>query len=99
MSRDFWTENAFDSGRHTIVDCGYVRHPAARRNADRLLRYVGRRNLAIVGFGRVLVRVPPTKRSILRRFRSIKEEPGYCWTTHTYRPGAPQFALRYAAHG
>lgn len=83
---------------HTLVDCGYVRHPMARANADKLLKYVGKGNVQIAGYNRLLVHIPKTKLGILKRFRSIrtfKAVPGYCDTTHTFGRG-PQFDLKWA---
>ena len=99
----FWLERSFckdhPEWRHTIVDCGYVKHPKARENAKRLLAAIGnkgKRNCTIAGAGRILVRVPPTKRPVLKRFRAIRRPGRYCWTTHKYGKGE-QFALKYAA--
>jgi len=87
---DYWMENAFEAGKHTLVDVGYVNAKAARDQADRLLKRVGKKNLQIVANGRILIRIPPQKvKAILKRFRSIKpasERPGYSWCTHTAIP-------------
>lgn len=98
-----WLENMMKPGTHIIVDCGYVRHPNARRNAGRLFKLMGLKNTKghclIAGFGRLLVRIPPTKEKLLKRFKTItkrrKNGRGYCDTTYVYGNG-PQFDLKYA---
>ena len=88
MSADYWIENAADPGKHTLLDLGYVKSPVARRRADQLCTVVGRRNLQVVGAGRLLIRIPPTKITrVLREFPQIKPATvarGYCWVTHTW---------------
>lgn len=99
-SMGFWMDNSFEKNKFTIVDCGYVNHPRSRNNAERLIKALGikgRRNyVAVVGFGRVLVRVPVAKKPVLRRFRKIKRGGGYSWTTHCYDRKGSQFLLKYA---
>lgn len=94
-------DNAFAPGKFILVDCGYVKHPRARANADRLLKALGVKGkkgyAEIVGFGRILVRVPHKKKAILERFKNIREGVSYSWTTHTYEKDGPQFAWEYAS--
>jgi 2-oxoglutarate dehydrogenase complex dehydrogenase (E1) component-like enzyme len=100
----FWLDNAFEAGKHIIVDCGYVRHANARNNADRLRVALGfdtkqaRRKeiVAVVACGRVLVRVPKPKEHLLKRFRRIRQGTAYAWCTHVYDKNGPQFKLVYA---
>lgn len=82
----FWLENAAASGAptHTIVDCGYLNEQSARDNCDRLRGLVGRRNVEIVGFNRILVRIPPGKVARLSEITDIVSGGGYCWTTHRF---------------
>lgn len=84
----YWQENAWSPGRHRLVDLGYVKHPAARRRADKMLRLVGRRNMEIAALGRILIRIPPRKiKLVLRTFPRIRpsaEAPGYAWCTDTW---------------
>lgn len=94
-------DNAVEKGKHTIVDCGYVGHANARNNADRLREAMGligkhRNCVAVVACGRVLVRVPNSKRGVLKRFANIKKPGKYAWTTHAYDAKGPQFGLKYA---
>jgi len=80
-----WMENAMEPGKHTLLDLGYVKNPKTREHGDRLFELLSKRNLEIVGYGRVLVRIPATKlKSILDRFPEIIEGAGYAWTTHKW---------------
>ena len=96
----FWMDNAIakekDKFPHILVDCGYHKHPIARANADRLLKAMNstKRNVEIAGFGRILVKIPPAKVNVLKRFKSITDKPGYSWTTHTYGSG-DQFDVKF----
>lgn len=83
---DFWLENAATPGKHTLVDCGYLKDQAARDRADKLLEHVSRKNIEIAGDGRLLVRIPPTKvKTVLAAIPEIKEgAAGYCWCTHGF---------------
>lgn len=101
-SMGMWMDNSFEPGKFILVDCGYVNHRRSRDNADRLLKAIGVKKgtkgyVEVVGFNRVLVRVPHKKKDVLKRFKSIREGAGYCWTTHTYEKDGPQFALKHAA--
>lgn len=82
--RSFWQENAAKRV-HTLVDCGYVRDQQARDNADKILKHVGRKNLEIAGFARIVVRIPPAKvADVLKAIPEINEAAGYCWCTHGF---------------
>lgn len=52
--------------------------------------------MAIVGAGRVVIRIPKAKLDVLKRFSGIKKGVCYSWTTHVYDKGGPQFDLKYA---
>ncbi len=95
----FWMDNAamsLEKPKHILVDCGYVNHPAARENADRLMKHVSRTNVEIVAAGRILVRIPPSKKEkVLLMFPEITAGAGYCWTTHVFGDGE-QFGVKHA---
>lgn len=99
---NIWLDNAIREHKkekpHVLVDCGYVNHQKARDNADLLLKHVGKKNLSIEGFGRILIRIPPKKIDILKEFQEITEGPGYSWTTHVFERNGEQFDLKYATH-
>jgi hypothetical protein len=82
----YWLENGMVEAhaKHTLVDMGDVNKQAARDATDRLMEHTGRRNVQVVGAGRITVRLPPRKRAnILRKFPQIAEgAAGYCWCTH-----------------
>jgi hypothetical protein len=66
----------------TVVDLGYVKDQATRDRADLLIAAgIGWRNFSLEGFGRLLVRIPPTKRAVLARF-PIREPGSYYGATH-----------------
>lgn len=69
-----------------LVDLGNVNDRATRNCADRLIAAgVGRKNLSIEGFNRVLMRLPPKKAdALIKRFRLV---PGntYWQCTHSRR--------------
>lgn len=98
----FWMDNATSAmGQqpdratyaHTLVDCGYVQHPVARRNADRLFKLVSKSNAEVVYAGRLLVRIPPAKvAAVLTKFPQIKPIQRYAWCSHSFGDG-PQFEL------
>lgn len=96
----FWMENAMAGAKtptHILVDCGYVNHPDARRHVDLLLKHISRKNVEIVAFGRILVRIPPQKKArVFSMFDKISAGPGYSWTTHVFERGGEQFNLEYA---
>lgn len=94
---DYWMENAMSLGSmakeprvaaHTLIDLGYFNAKPARDRADQLLNMVSRKCLQIAGFGRLLVRIPPTKvGAVLAAFPGIKpatKTSGYSWCTHTW---------------
>ena len=92
MSRhNWWLENAaVQQGPlpHVLIDFGYVKDESARMNADRVLAVLGKANLQLVGFGRIVIRVPPTKVTrVLEQFPEIHEGDGYRWTTHRFGDG------------
>lgn len=92
-----WMDNACEPGKFILVDCGYVTYARARSNAGRLLKAISatkRGYIEIAGHGRLLVRVPHKKQNVLKRFKRICAGAGYCWTTHTYGKGGPQFSLK-----
>lgn len=87
--RDWWGENAPGRDRgHTLVDLGYVNSQDARDRCDTLRDFgIGRQNVQIGGFNRLLIRIPPTKVSkVMAAFPAIEPnedgDPVYCWTTH-----------------
>lgn len=69
-----------------LVDLGSVDEKAARDRADALMASgVGRGNLSIEGFRRLLVKLPPKKaESILARFPIVAGST-YWQTTHHWR--------------
>lgn len=94
MANSYWLENGMNGAgkdmahaKHTLVDMGSVDSQDAREATDRLMTYIGRRNVQVVGDGRITVRVPPRKRAdTLTRFPEITEgAAGYCWCTHGWR--------------
>jgi hypothetical protein len=82
-----WFLNAQEASP-VVIDLGYLNDSGARARADKIMKCVGKSNLKIVGFNRIVVRIPPTKApKVLRRFRKINtagRAPGYCWCTHTW---------------
>lgn len=96
----FWMDNAMTKPMpFLVVDCGYIRHQRSRDNADRLLKAIGinkgtRHIVAVVGFGRLVVRCPKAKVDVLKRFKRITTKPRYSWTTHIYDGDGPQFKLK-----
>lgn len=83
---NYWMENAFEAGKHTIVDIGPLNDQAARDRADKLFEHVSRRNLMIAGgVGRILMRIPPTKvKKVLLAFPEITAKCTYSWCTHSW---------------
>jgi len=96
----YWMDNAVEPGKYILVDLGYVTSQATRGNADKLRQYVGRRNFELAAYGRLLVRVPPSKLQLCLSLFPIKtseEHAGYCWCTHTWIEG-DSGDLKYAYH-
>ncbi len=89
MANSYWLENGMDPAHatHTLVDMGNVDDQAARDATDRLLACLGRRNVQVVGDGRITVRLPPRRQTdILKRFPEIVEgAAGYCWCSHGWK--------------
>ena len=85
---DYWMDNAFEAGKHTLVDVGPVNDKAARNKADKLFKHVSRKeNLMLVGMGpEIVVRIPPAKvKKVLAAFPGIKGKCTYSWCTHSWR--------------
>lgn len=85
----YWLDNAMTPNKHTLVDLGYVRCPISRKRADRLMKYLGKKNFELDAQGhRLMARIPEAKvKSILKKFPRIvsaSEKPGYCWCTHSW---------------
>lgn len=88
---NFWNENHSTPGQHTLIDLGYLK---CRDSFDRLDRLraagIGKANVQVVAYGRLLIRIPPTKVSrIMSRFRGIrvitdKHASVYCDCTHVW---------------
>lgn len=80
--RDYWLENAAQSGRHTLVDCGPV--VQAEAIYKRLRAHLGRARFQRVGNGRLVACIPPRKvAEVLAAVPEIKAgAQGYCWCTH-----------------
>lgn len=90
MATDFWADNMYASRKetvpHFIVDLGYVNHPAARDNCDCIVAMgVERRNIQIVTYGRLLIRIPPSQlAAVLKRCPDIQKKTTYSWVTHSW---------------
>lgn len=76
---DFILENAMAEGKkHKIVAIGYVQYKKVRERADRLLKYVSRKNFGVHHAGMMIVRIPPRKlERILTEFPEIQEHKAY----------------------
>ena len=102
MSRDYWTENMCENSRneppHVIVDLGYVKHPASRKRCDFIVAMgVGKQNIQVVAFGRLVIRIPPTKaKHVFSMCRGIRKRKTYSWTTHSWIPRGTR-NLKYAS--
>src|SRR5262245_52621591 len=77
---------------HLLLDVGYWRDPGARERAEAVIACIGkshkrRKNGEVVGFGRILIRIPAEKlAALLQQHSAIQEGGGYCWTTHSWLP-------------
>lgn len=83
----WWLENGMtlpSHDKHTLVDMGDVEDQRARDATDEILQALGRRNVQVIGAGRITVRLPPRRRdAILKRFPQIVEGAArYCWCSH-----------------
>lgn len=88
LGKSFWLDNAISPGMHTLIDLGYLDDHATQKRCEKLLELVSKKNFSVVGFNRLLVRIPKTKvGNVLDKIPAIKtseEAPGYCWCTHTW---------------
>jgi hypothetical protein len=76
-----------------LIDFGYGTHQAARDNADRVSKILGRRNFQVVGFSRLVANVPERKANAIKAaFPEIVDGGRYAGTTHSFGDG-PQFDL------
>lgn len=90
--KNWWLENAGEvAGKpgatppHLLLDLGYVNAKKSRDRADKVMKIVSRKNLQIAGFGRILIRIPPTLLDkVLTKFPEIKKGDCYCWCTHSW---------------
>lgn len=84
---DAWMENAAEPGKHAILDLGYITVASTRERGDRVMKYVGRANFGVAGASRLIVVVPRSKLARLLAalpIKTVSEQPGYCWTTHSW---------------
>ena len=67
-----------------VVDCGYLKEQAARERVDMLRAAgIGRENIQLGGFHRLLVRIPPRKAAqMLTRFPIVAGKTYYGSTHH-----------------
>ena len=83
---DYWNDNGLEPGKHTLIDLGYVDDKSMDK-VEKLLPFIKKRNFQVVGFNRLVVRIPPEKVSqIINQFpiKTSKERKGYIWCTHTW---------------
>jgi hypothetical protein len=83
----FMVDRCIDPARVSVlVDLGYVNETATRERGKALMAAgVSRRNFSVEGFGRLLVRFPPTKApGLLERFPIVEGET-YFMATHHWR--------------
>lgn len=84
--QSYWIENMLENNKHTIVDLGYASEPAIDR-AELLKPIIGKRNIELVGFNRIVARIPPKKvDEVMGKFKikTAAEQKGYVWCTHTW---------------
>lgn len=82
--KNYWMENGMQPGTHVLVDCGYI--AIAHERSLALRRHISGRNFQLVGNGRLVARIPPSKvTEVLEAFPQIKEGAHeYCWCTHGF---------------
>ncbi|MBE3134792.1 MAG: hypothetical protein IMZ55_15085 [Acidobacteria bacterium] len=93
---NYWLDNAAclagnpkGKAAHFLLDLGYVKCDESRDRCDQIMATcrIGRTNIELAGFGRLLLRIPPKKlAAVLAAFPDIQEGAAYCWTTHKWIP-------------
>lgn len=89
--RDYWTENMVllnGKHKHSIVDLGYLRAPGTQERGLRMGEMIGKENLQLVAFGRLLARIPKDDLDrvldLIPQIVPASMKPGYWRTTHSW---------------